>query len=793
VARSRTAPGAQGSGSGAPRRRRGLPGWVRPLAALVALGAFSCGFAAAGVVAGLDRTVRARFEGVRFRVPSRVYGAPTILYPGLDWRRVDLRGALARLGYREAASADALPAGQYVWGAQRVRVHLRAFPHPSRPEPARDVVLRLSGNQIAEIRAVRGGEELGAVMLEPESLGAYYGPLREQRELVRLADVPRHLVDAVLAVEDQRFETHAGIDFRRIAGAMLANLRAGAIRQGGSTLTQQLIKNFFLTPERTLRRKAQEAVMALIVEARYDKDAILESYLNEIYLGQRGATAVHGVGEGSHLYFGKPASELGVAESALLAAIIQSPNGISPYRDPKRASERRNLVLDLMLEQGRIEPEVHAAARKEALHLATVTPDANDARYFLDLLRRQLAEAYPAEVLTQEGLRIYSTLDARLQRIAAEALRSGLEAIEKRRPQLARKDADAQLQGCIVAIRPQTGELLALVGGRDYRVSQFDRCTQAKRQVGSVFKPFVFVAALEPHGGAPAITLASRLDDSPFELRTPSGPWRPSNHDDTFHGDVSVRAALEQSYNVATARLAQQVGVARVADVARRLGVESPLPRVPSLALGTAELAPIELARAYATLASGGVRPATQTVEDVVDGEGLVVERRRLRFERVLDAGTAFLATSLLEGVAERGTARSLRAGGLRGPIAAKTGTTDEERDLWFVGFTPDLVAVVWVGFDTPRGLGIPSSVGALPIWRRFVEGATGGVVRGAFPKPPVIEIAAIDPATGALALSGCPERREEFFLAGTLPDAICPSDGVAPGGGLLHWLRRKL
>jgi penicillin-binding protein 1B len=230
-----------------------------------------------------------------------------------------------------------------------------------------------------------------------------------------------------------------------------------------------------------------------------------------------------------------------------------------------------------------------------------------------------------------------------------------------------------------------------------------------------------------------------------------------------------------------------------VADVAERLGVESPLPKVPSLALGTAEIAPIELARAYATLAGGGVRPATQTIEDVVDGEGMVVERRRLRFERVLDAGTAFLATSLLEGVAERGTARSLRAGGLRGPIAAKTGTTDEERDLWFVGFTPDLVAVVWVGFDTPRGLGIPAAVGALPIWRRFVEGATGGVVRGNFPKPPIIESAAIDPATGALALSGCPASREEYFLAGTLPNEICPADGVAPGGGLLNWLRGRL
>jgi penicillin-binding protein 1B len=794
VARRRNGTAARDD-EGRSRRRFRVPGWVRPLAAVVAISAFVFGFALAGLVAGLDRTVRARFEGVRFRVPSRVFGAPTILYPGLDWQRVDLRGALARLGYREAEGTKSLPPGQYVWSAQRLRVHLRAFAHPSRPEPARDVVMRLDGSTIAEIRSVPEGEEIGAVMLEPEPLGAYYGPAREQRELVRLAELPRHVVDAVLAVEDQRFETHSGIDFRRIAGAMLANLRAGAIRQGGSTLTQQLVKNFFLTPERTLRRKLQEALMALIVEARYDKDEILESYLNEIYLGQRGATAVHGVGEGAHLYFGKSASELGVAESALLAAIIQSPNGISPYRDPQRATQRRNLVLDLMLEQGRIDEDTHARARAEPIQLAAVTPDANDARYFLDLLRRQLAETYPTEVLEQEGLRIYSTLDPRLQRIAAESLRKGIESIEKRRPSLARKDGP-DLQGCIVAIRPQTGELLALVGGRDYRVSQFDRCTQARRQVGSVFKPFVFVAALEPFRGPPVITLASRLDDTPLEIPTPSGPWRPSNFDREFHGEVGVRDALEQSYNVATARLAQRVGIARVADVAQRLGIDSSLPRVPSLALGSAEISPVEMARAYATLASGGVRPTTQTVEDVVDGEGHVMEKRRLRFERVLDAGTAFLATSLLEGVAERGTARGLRSGGLRGPVAAKTGTTDEERDLWFVGYTPDLVAVVWVGFDTPRGLGIPSSVGALPIWRSFIEGVTGGVVRGAFPKPPMIEHAAIDPGSGALALSGCPDSRDEYFLAGTLPTEICPADAddVQPTrGGLLRWLRGRL
>jgi len=778
---------------------RRLPASLRRIALAVLVVSFVAGFFSAAYVASLDRRVRERFEGVRFRLPSRVYSAPAILYPGLDWKLVDLRGTLERLGYREAIETRSLPPGQYAWGNHRVRVHLRAFEHPSRPEPSRDVVMRLRGSIISQIRSMPAGVEIGAILIEPEEIGAYYGPYREQRELVQLEQLPRHLIDAVLAVEDQRFESHPGIDLRRIAGAMLANLRAGSIQQGGSTLTQQLVKNFFLTPERTYRRKLQEALMALLVEARYDKDAILQSYLNEIYLGQRGATAIHGVGEATRLYFGKSASRLSVAESGLLAAIIQSPNGISPYRESERATRRRNLVLELMYDQRRIDEATFRKAVDEPLRLAAITPEPGDARYFLDLLRRQLVEHYPSDALTIEGLHIYSTLDRRLQRLAAISLRDGIAEIERRHPELHTDDPARALQGCLIAMRPQTGELLALVGGRDYRVSQFDRCTQAKRQPGSVFKPFVYIAGLEPEGGGPLITLASFLDDSPLEIETPHGLWQPRNYDDEFHETVTVREALERSFNVATARLGQQIGMRKVVRVARRLGIESRLPAVPSLALGTAELSPLEITRAYATIANGGVRPETESIEDAVDRDGRVLERRHLQFERVLDAGTAYLAISLLEGVAERGTAASVRAGGLRGPVAAKTGTTDEERDLWFVGFTPDLVAVVWLGFDEPRSVGLPSSRGALPIWRRFIEGATGGVIRGAFLRPPEVEQVAIEPSTGALALAGCPERHKEYFLRGTLPTHVCP-DGARDGEneGLVHrrflrWLRDKL
>ena len=515
--------------------------------------------------------------------------------------------------------------------------------------------------------------------------------------------------------------------------------------------------------------------MSLIVEARYDKEAILESYLNEIYLGQRGATAVHGVGEASLHYFGKTPDKLRLAESALIAAIIQSPNGLSPYRQSDAAKRRRNLVLRLMYEQARIDTDQLAEASASNLGLAKLRRDPREARYFLDMLRRQLPEFYDSDVLTSEGLHVYATLDLRIQRIAARVLSEELERLEKEVPG-AGGEGKPPLQGCLVALRPQTGEVLALVGGRSYADSQYDRCTQARRPSGSVFKPFVYVAALEPSSGRPLITLASHLDDGPFEVKSGGRVWRPANYDRSFRGRVDVRSALEQSLNVATARLGSEVGIGHVIDVARRLGIESPLPNVPSLSIGTADLAPIEIARAYATLANGGIRPQIRSFEDIVEPGGRTLARQTIDFERVLDAGTAFLATSLLEGVANRGTAARLRTMGIEGPIAAKTGTSDDERDAWFAGFTPEIVAVVWIGFDDPKSIGLPASRAALPVWGRFMKEVTGGRVRGAFTPPPDIVHLDVDPVTGHRAEFGCPRSQGEFFLRGTEPTERCGS-----------------
>lgn len=752
---------------------------TRSLLIATALLAFGGGIFAARAMLRLDRVVRARFEGPLFELPSRVYAAPTVLSAGLDVTQVDLRGALQRLGYREEPSAEIASPGGVHWEKSRIVVYLRAIEHPSRAEPARRIAIELAGRQIDTLRDLDAdGRELAAVLLEPEPVGSYFGPHREQREPVRLGQVPRHLLDAVLAVEDQRFEAHPGIDVQRVAGAAFANMVAGEIRQGGSTLTQQLVKNFFLTPERTFSRKIQEAAMSLLVEARYEKPAIFEAYLNEIYLGQRGTTSIHGVGEASLFYFGKPVRSLRLEDAALLAGLIRSPGDYSPFQHPEASRARRDLVLGLMQEQGRIDAVAFEAARSTPLSIAARTSEPRETRYFLDALRGQLPEIYDEATLQGQGLRIYSTLDLRLQQIATQVLREGLATLEKQHKSLRPGKDGARLQGCLLALRPQTGEVLALVGGREYGESQFDRCLQARRSAGSAFKPIVYVAGLEARRGAPVITLASTLSDTPVSIRTGSKTWAPANYDHKFYGEVGVRTALEKSLNVATVRLAQKVGIDPIIDVARRLGIESPLEPVASLALGVADVTPLELARAYATLASGGVRTETRFFDDLTDASGRTLARGEVSSEIALDPGVSFLAVSLLEGVVDRGTARAVRKAGIKGPVAGKTGTSNDSKDAWFVGFTPDLVAVVWVGFDEPRDMKLASSQLAVPIWLRFLKDATGGVVPGAFEPPSDVHRVEIDPMTGAVALAGCPRRASEYFLAGTEPRATCPEGG---------------
>jgi penicillin-binding protein 1B len=729
--------------------------------------------AALGVFAfrGLEARVESRFEGPLFGVPSRVYARPLVLAPGTDVGRVGAAEHLERLGYRPVDRPRVEP-GEFHRSRRAWVIGQRAFAYPDRLEPGGAVTVRLdSRGRVASLRGA-DGRALDAVLLEPQLLSSLHGERLEDRRLVLLAEVPEHLVDAVLAIEDQRFFEHSGLDLRRVVGALLANARAGRVVQGGSTLTQQLVKNFYLTPERSLGRKLREIAMAWILERNHAKEEILEAYLNEIYLGQRGSVAIHGVGEAAHHYFGKTMAELELGESALLAGLIRGPSLYSPERHPEAARARRDLVLRVLLERGEISQDAFVAARDAPLRVRDPRASRRRAPYFVDFVIDRLEEEFRTEGLDREGLTVFTSLDARLQAAAEAAVARGLERIEARRRRLAR-DA-RRLQAALVALEPRTGDILAMVGGRDYGRSQFNRATDGLRQPGSAFKPVVALAALARGGsGRPPATLATLLEDEPLSVPTEEGRWEPTNYDERFRGPVRVREAIERSLNVPFARLGMQVGAHRVIDAARRLGIESRLRPVPSLALGSFEVTLLEMARAYAVFAAGGVRPDLRSTLSVLDAEGNLLIANRAEAVRVFGPDEVYLVTSALEGAVERGTGRSLRILGYRGPVAGKTGTTNEYRDAWFIGYTPDLVAGVWVGFDDGESVGMAGSRAALPIFADFLLAAVGPWGGLPFRPPPGLERWSIHPRSGLLASRDC-VGEPEFFLVGTAPVERC-------------------
>jgi len=613
----------------------------------------------------------------------------------------------------------------------------------------------------------RGAGDQRAPSPSPIAIGTLDGEAMEQRIPVALGELPDHLIQAVLAVEDQRFYQHHGLDLRRIGGALIANLKAGGIAQGGSTITQQLAKNLFLSAGRTPLRKLREAALALVVEARYDKATILQAYLNEVYLGQDGARAIHGVGAAARYYFGKEVGRISLAESALLAGMISAPNRNAPTRNPESARQRRHLVLQQMVDQQRITRTLAARASRAGVATRAYPARTVDGRWFRDftLASARLPAGAPAR-----GMAVYTTLDPALQRAAERAIQSS-----------ARRLRTPGAQASLVAIDPRNGEVLAMVGGRDYGATQFNRATEARRQPGSAFKPVVALAALErSEGNDPAFTLASVIEDEPLRVRTPSGPWQPTNYDGQFRGRVTVREAMEQSLNVPFARIGLAVGPDRIVSAARRLGITSPLHTVPSLALGSSEITLMELVRAYGVLAAGGNLAAPRVIlgrgryGDAV-GSGGAVE-----VSRVIDPAVAYLVTSALEGVVARGTGRALNEDGRFGEIAGKTGTSNDWRDAWFIAYSPTLVVGVWVGFDDGRSLRMTGATAALPIVASFLDEATRDEGWESFEVPEGITEGYVTLADGGWP-PACGSR--ELFLAGTEPQ----------GGGCLafeipHW-----
>jgi penicillin-binding protein 1B len=745
-----------------PKRRRGRAVLIVLAIVLVTIGIF--------VIRPFWR-LSGQFDEITFRQPSRLYARATRLTEGRNYPPELLIANLSGEGYREDdASSEELPAGRFRRSKRTVAVHLRSFPQPDGSRGGGLVEIRYRGSRITGLR--RDGHTVDSVILDPPLLASYYGADFQERRPVALDEVSQDLVAAVLAAEDDSFFRHAGFSLSGILRASWANLRGGEVRQGGSTLTQQLVKNLFLTHERTWARKSQELLLAVLLDLRYDKRRILEAYLNEIYLGGSGGVSLLGVGAASRAYFGKDASQVDLAEAATLAGIIRSPANYSPLTHPERARERRDWVLGRMAHLKLVPRERVEEALQQPLTLAPEPVVRRRAPYFADAAALEAYRRFGVN-LADGGYVLFSTLDWSSQKAAQEAVEWGLKASEKGYQKGYK--GDGPLQAALVSMDPQTGGILTYLGGRQYDSSQFDRAGRAQRQVGSAFKPIVYAAAFETGNAAPT----SFLEDEPLTLERAGLPdWSPKNDDGSYHGWVTVRTALEKSYNPATTRLALQVGVRRIVKLGGDMGISTPMPPYPSMALGAASITPLELATVYATLASGGARPSVHSVVAVVDRYGKPVQGAPLpKPVRVISPQTAYLVTSLLEGVLQRGTAAGAAAG-FTGDLAGKTGTTNKRRDSWFAGYAPERATVVWVGYDDNSRTRLSGARAALPIWIRFMGRVAPPGGYSFFPQPPGIATAVIDPTTGLLATESCPILFTEVFRQGQVPTQVCHHGG---------------
>ncbi|MBI2218366.1 MAG: PBP1A family penicillin-binding protein [Candidatus Rokubacteria bacterium] len=711
----------------------------------------------------------ARFERAEAQRSTYVVAAGQPLTAGVDVRAVDLATTLGRLGYVETRGMPGAP-GQFRRSAGAWEIALRRG-----RQPIDRVRLELRGTRVT--RVLRNGQPVADAALEAEVLTSVSDRPGEEYRPVRLADMPIVLLRAFLAAEDHRFFEHAGLDVRGVVRAAWANTRAGRVTQGGSTITQQLVKNRLLSPQRTFARKVREAWLATLIEWRYPKEVLLESYLNEVYLGQRSGLAVRGVGAAARAYFGKEAHQLTLGEAAVLAGMPRAPNSYSPAANPARARERRDWVLGRMRDLGWIGDADHRAALAERI-VVRGGGHGQRAPYFTDHVRQELERELDEGGLGDvRGATVETTLDPALQRFADAAVSRGLERLEARHRGLRRSTPAARLQAALVAIDPRDGRVKAMVGGRDYGESQFNRATLARRQPGSAFKPFVFAAAVTARRGTPPLTAASIVTDAPITLAVKGEAWSPRNYEDRYEGRVTVRRALEASLNAATVQVAQIAGLDTVLGIARALGIESPLEPVPAIALGSFEVTPLELARAYAAFANGGGRPhgpATVRTVKLPDGTAAAFDDEP---DRVLSPAEAYLMTSLLAGVVRSGTAAEARTLGANAPIAGKTGTTNDGRDAWFVGYTPTLLAAVWVGFDTREAHGLSGSAAALPIWIDFMRQALDAYPAPAFDVPAGITMTDVDATNGKRATRHCPVVVRETFLTGTEPP-LCDEHG---------------
>jgi penicillin-binding protein 1B len=753
-------------------RLRSLLGWALKLS-LVGLVILAC------FAVYLDSIVQEKFSGKRWTIPAKVYARPLELFVGQKLSRDDFLLELDALGYRRESVANG-PGAAAVSG-NTVDLNTRGFQFYEGADPAQRIHVRFSGDYVAELTAANGSK-LAVARLEPLMIGGLYPKNLEDRILIKLDQAPPYLLDTLVTVEDRDFYHHFGVSPKGIVRAFWINASAGQMRQGGSTLTQQLVKNFYLTNERSITRKLTEAMMAVLLEIHYSKQEILEAYLNEVFVGQDGQRAVHGFGLASQYFFSQPLSELKLHQVALLVGLVKGPSYYNPRRNPERALERRNLVLDLLEQQGVATPEVVAAAKKMPLGV-TKTGSLADSSFpdFLDLVKRQLRQDYRDEDLTEEGLRIFTSFDPILQMKSEAAVRESFAKIS------GRKGAD-EMETAMVVTNPETGEVQALIGSRQAGFAGFNRALDAVRPIGSLVKPAIYLTALER---PQQYTLTSWVPDEPFQVKGADGQiWKPQNYDHKAHGNIFLYQGLAHSYNLSSAKLGLDLGIPNVFKTLNKLGVTREWPAFPSMLLGAGALTPIEVATMYQTIASGGFNTPLRGIRSVLTAEGEPLKRYPFQIQQRFDPGSIYLLQNAMQRVMREGTGKSVyNVLPATLNLAGKSGTTNDSRDSWFAGFSQDLLAIVWMGRDDNGKTPFTGATGALQIWTSFMKKADPLPLDMAMPDN-VVQ-AWVDASTGQGTDASCPNAVQMPYIRGSEPQPGPTCGGpTAPADSVMDWVK---
>ncbi|WP_313042878.1 penicillin-binding protein 1B [Acinetobacter sp.] len=658
----------------------------------------------------LDNIVRDKFEGQRWDIPAKVFARPLEIYTNAPVSQADLNQELKLLGYN--AQDSYAKTGSYVTSGNVTYIHTRGFDFGDSVDPEQVLKVTFGEDQITEVSATKPSSS-GIARLEPMLIGGIYPQHNEDRVLIKLDKVPKPLIQALIATEDRNFYQHHGISIRGTARAIVSNVTGGK-RQGGSTLTQQLVKNFYLSPERTIKRKANEALMAMLIELHYDKDEILEAYLNEVNLGQNGNYSINGYGLASQFYFGLPLRELNIAQQAYLVGLVQGPTLFNPWKNPEGAIKRRNIVLNNMVVMGYLTQEQYETESARPLNVIT-KPTLGPSRFpdYMDIVRRQLRTEYQESDLTNQGLRIFTAMDPIAQTRVQTAFKESVARLSNANPARLK-----ELQGAVLVSHPENGELVSAVGStQDF--TGFNRTMDAKRQVGSLLKPVIYLSAIESN----RYNWASQIEDSPISIQSDGKAWTPKNYSGGAHGVVPMVDALSNSYNLSAVRLGQEFGMSTFINHLKKFGVTSNIPSYPSIYLGAIDMSPMEVMSVYGNFATGGFKYPVKAIRSVVDANGRLLDRYSLTVQPTIAPDAAFILNYGLQQVMSSGTGRSAYASlpaSLK--LAGKSGTTNDTRDSWFAGYSGNYLSVVWLGLDNNKVTGLTGSSGALPVWTNVMK-----------------------------------------------------------------------